>query len=59
MYFQYSHSPIQDMKVSYFPEPYRKAKIGSIGRYCVALDISEAAMLDAAKVRVVLSSTWK
>jgi hypothetical protein len=58
-YFQYSHSPVNDVKVFYFPRSDADAKIGGAGEYCVSLRVVEASRIDQGRVRVVMASSWK
>jgi hypothetical protein len=58
-YFQYSHSPANDMKVLYFPRSNVDAKIASSGEYCASLRVIEAPHIDRGRVRLVMASSWK
>ena len=59
-YFHYSKSPDRDSKVFYEREPGMKAKIGSFGEYCVALNVSAPpTTTESANARVVMISGWK
>ena len=58
-YFHYSSGPATDLKSAYLGNPEIRASIGSFGRYCAVLKISEVSTVADAQARLVLQSGWK